>query len=258
MNIWDKFSLKDKVSIITGGARGLGKAMALSLAQAGSNIVIADVDLAAAESTAADLAQEGVRALGVKVDVTSADEVQKMVDAVTNEFGTIDVLFNNAGIAQWVPLEEMRFEDWSRIMKVNLDSMFLVSQAVGKVMIAQKKGSIINTASMSGLIVNTPQPQTAYNVSKAGVIMFTKSLAVEWAPHNVRVNAIAPGYMETEMTGQFRQEHAQKVDFWMDLTPMHRMGQPHELGGLAVFLASEASSFSTGGVYVADGGYSLT
>jgi NAD(P)-dependent dehydrogenase (short-subunit alcohol dehydrogenase family) len=151
----------------------------------------------------------------------------------------------------------MSLEDWKRMMSVNLDSVFIMSKAVGKIMIRQQSGSIVNTSSMSGVIVNTPQSQAAYNVSKAGVIMLTKSLAVEWAKHNIRVNTIAPGYMETEMIEQFRAEHKDKIDLWTGLTPMKRMGRPQELGGLAVYLASDASSYVTGAVCLIDGGYSI-
>ena len=249
--------MKDKVTIITGGARGLGKAMALSLAQAGSNMVIVDLDLEAAQQTATALAAEGVRTLALKADVTNQAGVDEMVDELMRQFGRIDVLFNNAGIAQWVNAEEMSLNDWKRIMSVNLDSVFIMSRAVGKVMIRQQRGSIVNTSSMSGVIVNTPQSQAAYNVSKAGVIMLTKSLAFEWAKHNIRVNTIAPGYMETEMIEQFRAEHKDKIDLWTSLTPMNRMGRPDELGGLAVYLASDASSYVTGAVCLIDGGYSI-
>jgi len=257
MNILERFSLKDKVTIMTGGARGLGKAMALSLAQAGSNIVVVDLDLETAQQTAGAIASEGVRTLALKVDVTNQAEVEEMVDEIVRQFGRIDVLFNNAGIAQWVNAEEMSFEDWKRIMSVNLDSVFIMSKAVGKVMIGQRQGSIVNTSSMSGVIVNTPQCQAAYNVSKAAVIMLTKSLAFEWAKYNIRVNTIAPGYMETEMIEQFRAEHKEKIDLWTSLTPMNRLGKPHELGGLAVYLASDASSYVTGAVCLIDGGYSI-
>jgi NAD(P)-dependent dehydrogenase (short-subunit alcohol dehydrogenase family) len=257
MNILEQFSLRNKVSIITGGARGLGKAMAQSLAQAGSDIVIADLDLETAKQTADWLTSEGGRTLAARVDVTDPADVDKMTDEILSKLGRIDVLFNNAGISQWVNIEEMSLEDWRRIMSVNLDSVFIVSKAVGKVMIKQGKGSIVNTSSMSGVIVNTPQSQAAYNVSKAGVIMLTKSLAFEWAKHNIRVNTIAPGYMETEMVGQFRVQHQDKIDLWNSLTPMNRMGKPHELGALAVYLASDASSYMTGAVCLIDGGYSI-
>ena len=242
---------------MTGGARGLGKAMAQSLAQVGSDIVIADLDLETAQQTADSLASEGSRTLAVRVDVTDPADVDKMTEEILSKLGRIDVLFNNAGISQWVNIEEMSLEDWRRMMSVNLDSVFIVSKAVGKVMIKQGKGSIVNTSSMSGVVVNTPQCQAAYNVSKAGVIMLTKSLAVEWAKHNIRVNTIAPGYMETEMVGQFKAQHQDKIDFWTSLTPMSRMGKPHELGPLAVYLASDASSYMTGAVCLIDGGYTI-
>ena len=257
MNILEQFSLRNKVTIVTGAARGLGKAMAQSLAQAGSDIVIADLDLDAAKQTANFLASEGGRTLAVRVDVTDPADVDKMTDEILSKLGRIDVLFNNAGISQWVNIEEMSLEDWRRMMSVNLDSVFIVSKAVGKIMMKQGKGAIVNTSSMSGVVVNTPQCQAAYNVSKAGVIMLTKSLASEWAKHNIRVNTIAPGYMETEMVEQFRTQHKDKIDLWTSLTPMNRMGKPHELGALAVYLASDASSYMTGAVCLIDGGYSI-
>src|SRR6478736_3322786 len=169
MNILEQFSLRDRVTIMTGGARGLGKAMALSLAQAGSQIVIIDLDLETAQETAEIIAAEGVRTLALKGDITDQAQVDEMVNDVVERFGRIDVLFNNAGISQWVNAEDMSFEDWRRIMSVNLDSVFIMSKAVGKVMIRQTKGAIVNTSSMSGVIVNTPQCQAAYNVSKAAV-----------------------------------------------------------------------------------------
>ena len=255
MSIMDQFALTGNVTIVTGGARGLGKAMATALAQVGSNIVIADLDLEEAQKTAGELQEEGVEALALKADITQPEQVEQMVAAVTEKFGRIDVLINNAGIAAHVKLEEMDYSQWTKIMDVNLNSVFLVSKAVGKVMIQQKRGSIINISSMSGIIVNIPQCQAAYNVSKAGVIMLTKSLAVEWAQHNIRVNTIAPGYMKTELTKPFFEGDSGMVKQWIDLTPMQRPGNPPELGGIAVYLASEASSFATGGVFVIDGGY---
>jgi NAD(P)-dependent dehydrogenase (short-subunit alcohol dehydrogenase family) len=257
MSIMDKFALHGNVAVVTGGARGLGKAMATALAQAGSNIVIPDLDLEEAQKTAGELQKEGVEAMALRVDVTQPEQVEQMVSTIVEKFARIDVLINNAGIAMHVKLEEMDYRDWSKIMDVNLNSVFLVSKAVGKVMIQQKKGSIINISSMSGIIVNTPQAQAAYNVSKAGVIMLTRSLAVEWAPHNIRVNTIAPGYMKTELTRPFFEGNSEMVKQWIEMTPMKRPGNPPELEGIALYLASDASSFATGGVFVVDGGYSL-
>jgi NAD(P)-dependent dehydrogenase (short-subunit alcohol dehydrogenase family) len=256
MSIMEKFNLKDNVAIVTGGAQGLGKAMATALAQAGSHIVIADIDMKEAQRTANDLQKEGViEAIAIQVDVTQPEQVEHMVNATMEKFNRIDVLFNNAGIAMHVKIEDMDFHDWSKIMDVNLHSVFLVSKAVGKIMIKQKRGSIINISSMSGIIVNTPQCQAAYNTSKAAVIMLTKSLAAEWAQHNIRVNTIAPGYIKTELTRPFFEGNSEMVKQWVDLTPMKRPGNPEELQGIALYLASDASSFATGGVFVIDGGY---
>ena len=257
MSIMEKFALNGNVAIVTGGARGLGKAMANALAQAGSNLVIADIDLEEAQKTASELQKEGVEAIALQADVTQPEQIEQMINVIVEKFGKIDVLINNAGIALHVKLEDMDFHDWSKIMDVNLNSVFLMCKAVGKIMIKQQKGSIINISSMSGIIVNTPQCQAAYNTSKAGVIMLTKSLAVEWAQHNIRVNTIAPGYMKTELTRPFFEGNSDMVKQWIDMTPMKRPGNPPELEGIAVYLASDASSFATGGVFVIDGGYSL-
>ncbi|MED4073691.1 SDR family NAD(P)-dependent oxidoreductase [Priestia endophytica] len=256
MKVLDKFNLKDKVSIVTGGAMGLGKEMSRALAQAGSNIVIADLNFEEAAKTANEFQKnEGIKAIPVRMDVTEEDQVNDMVNTVLNQFGKIDVLFNNAGITNLEKAENTSFEDWYKVININLNGVFLVSKAVGKVMIKQKKGSIINISSMSGIIANTPQCQASYNTSKAGVIMLSKSLALEWAQHNIRVNTIAPGYMKTELTKSYFEENSDMVKTWIDLTPMKRPGIPEELGGIALYLASEASSFVTGSVYTVDGGY---
>ncbi|XID93487.1 SDR family NAD(P)-dependent oxidoreductase [Paenibacillaceae bacterium WGS1546] len=257
MKVSDKFRLDGRVSIVTGGAVGLGKAMAQGLAQAGSHLVIADLNLEAAERTAAELRLEGVDAIAVRTDVTDPDRVRGMVDASLERFGRIDALINNAGITVHVPIEEMRLEDWQNVMNVNLTSVFLVSREVGKAMIARGGGAIVNISSMSGLVSNVPQHQAAYNTSKAGVVMLTKSMASEWARYNIRVNAIAPGYMKTEMTAPYFEENGAMVKEWMSMTPLSRPGTPDELQGIAVYLASDASSYATGGVFVVDGGYTI-
>ncbi|MFC4599489.1 SDR family NAD(P)-dependent oxidoreductase [Cohnella hongkongensis] len=257
MKVSDKFRLDGRVSIVTGGAVGLGKAMAQGLAQAGSHLVIADLRLEAAEKTAAELRLEGVDAIAVRADVTDPASVRALADAARERFGRIDALFNNAGITLHVPVEEMRLEDWQNVMNVNLTSVFLVSREIGKTMIAQGGGAIVNISSMSGLVSNVPQHQAAYNVSKAGVIMLTKSMASEWARYGIRVNTIAPGYMKTEMTAPYFDENGDMVRTWMGGTPMGRPGTPDELQGIAVYLASDASSYATGGVFVIDGGYTI-
>lgn len=256
MKILDKYNLKNQVSIVTGAATGLGKAMATALAQAGSNIVIADINQQQADETAKELRQEeGIEAIAVQMDVTKEEQVEEMVKKVTNHFGKIDILFNNAGIVINEKAEETSLENWKKVIDINLNGVFIVSKAVGKQMIKQQKGSIVNISSMSGIIVNTPQCQASYNASKAGVIMLTKSLAMEWAPHNIKVNTIAPGYMKTELTKPFFESGEGMTKTWMDMTPMGRPGNPEELGGIALYLASEASSFVTGSVFTIDGGY---
>ncbi|NHN30511.1 SDR family oxidoreductase [Paenibacillus agricola] len=256
MSIKDKFNLQQYTTIITGGAVGLGKAMAGALAEMGSNLVIADMNKANAESTAEELrTQYGIRVHVVEADVCSPEDVLRVQEETIREFGRIDVLINNAGIVRNAKAEDMSYKDWSDVLNVNLNGVFLMSQCIGRVMIQQQKGSIINISSMSGLIVNTPQCQIAYNVSKAGVISLTKTLAAEWAPHGIRVNTIAPGYMKTELTEPFFKEGGALIERWMGMTPMGRPGLPDELQGIAVYLASEASSYTTGGVFTVDGGY---
>lgn len=256
MNILEQFRLDGKVAIVTGGAMGLGQAMATALAQAGADIVIADIQEDVAKATATTIREtEGVQATSLKVDVTNPDDVQKMVDDVVNEFGKIDILINNAGMTINAKAEEMTYEQWNKVINLNLNGVFLVAQAVGRQMIKQGYGNIINTSSMSGLVANKPQEQCSYNASKAGVIMLTKSLAMEWSKYNIKVNTIAPGYMKTELTKPFFEQGGAMIDDWMGFTPMGRPGLPEELGGIVVYLASEASSFAQGSVFTIDGGY---
>ncbi|WP_204180502.1 MULTISPECIES: glucose 1-dehydrogenase [unclassified Staphylococcus] len=255
-NILEQFKLDGKVAIVTGGAMGLGKAMATALAQAGANIVIADINEAVANDTAQEIREtESVEAIALKVDVTNPDAVNQMVEEVTKQFNKIDILVNNAGMTINAKAEEMSFEDWNKVINLNLNGIFLVAQSVGRVMIKQGYGSIINTSSMSGLIANKPQEQYSYNASKAGVIMLTKSLAMEWSKYNIKVNTIAPGYMKTELTKPFFDQGGSMIEDWMGFTPMGRPGTPNELGGIVVYLASDASSFAQGSVFTIDGGY---
>lgn len=255
-NILEQFKLDGKVAIVTGGAMGLGKAMATALAQAGADIVIADINEEIADNTAKEISEtENVEAIALKVDVTNPDAVNQMVEEVTKQFNKIDILVNNAGMTINAKAEEMSFEDWNKVINLNLNGIFLVAQSVGRVMIKQGYGSIINTSSMSGLIANKPQEQCSYNASKAGVIMLTKSLAMEWSKYNIKVNTIAPGYMKTELTKPFFDQGGEMIEDWMVFTPMGRPGTPNELGGIVVYLASDASSFAQGSVFTIDGGY---
>ncbi|ARK32483.1 SDR family NAD(P)-dependent oxidoreductase [Halalkalibacter krulwichiae] len=250
------FDLSGKTAIITGASRGLGREMANALAQQGANIVAADLNLNDVEQAAGELKQEhNVEALAVQVDVTNEDEVEKLIESTVERFGKIDIVINNAGICQKIKAEEMSLKDWNKTMEVNVNGVFLVSKLAGVKMMETGGGSIINIASMSSFIANT-EAQCAYNTSKAAVAMMTKCLANEWVSHNIRVNAIAPGYMETDMAKPLFAEGGE-LRHVLDYIPMKRLGKPFELGGLAIYLASEASSYATGSVFVVDGGYTI-
>jgi NAD(P)-dependent dehydrogenase (short-subunit alcohol dehydrogenase family) len=249
------FDLSGSVAIVTGGARGLGKIIALALADAGADVVIADILTSLAEDVVKEIEARGNRALGVKLDVTSVNDVQEMVEKVTNHFGSIDILINNAGIQCISAAEDFALEDWTRVVNINLTGVFLCCQAVGKVMINRKKGKIINISSLFGTI-GSPHGAAAYNSSKGGVINLTKSLAVEWGKHNINVNAIAPGIIETELTRK-RLEDKEYFDLWIDRTPLERIGKPEDLSGAIIYLSSAASDFVTGNTIMIDGGYKV-
>jgi NAD(P)-dependent dehydrogenase (short-subunit alcohol dehydrogenase family) len=254
--VLDKFSLDGQVGIVTGGGQGLGKVFCHAFAEAGAVVVVAEINPETGPQTAQEVKRKGRRALFIETDVSDRASVRQMVDRTLAELGQIDFLMNNAGITMWEEVEEVSEKDWRAVLDVNLNGVFFCSQAVGQHMIERGSGRIINIASMSGLIVNRPQGQASYNTSKAAVIHLTKSLAAEWAPHNIRVNAIAPGYMATAMAQPFFDD-PEYGDVWIEAIPMKRPGEPEELGPAAVFLASEASSYVTGAVLVVDGGFTL-
>lgn len=254
MNVLSMFDLKGEKAIVTGGGQGLGREMALALAEAGADVAVVQRRVGVAEQTAEEIRKLGRDSFAMKVDVSKTEDVRNMVAVAKDRFGEIDILINNAGIAHHVPAAELSEEDWDRMIDINLKGVFLGSQMVGREMIKQRKGSIINIASMSGFIVNRPQPQAHYNTAKAGIVMLTKSLAMEWAKYNIRVNAIAPGYIKTPLLAQ-NLGPGKIGEEWVKLTPMGRLGEPFELKGLALFLASKASSFVTGTTIVIDGGY---
>ena len=195
-----------------------------------------------------------MKAIAVKADVTVPAEVEAMMKTILKAFGTVDVAFNNAGTAVVEKAEEMSYENLTKVINVNLFGLFLTAQAAARVMIAKKKGSIINMASMSAHVVNVPQQTANYNASKAGVVQLSKCLAVEWAPHNVRVNSISPGYTRTELAESFSEA---LITQWVERIPMKRMAKPEELQGVVLFLASDASSYCTGTDIIVDGGYTL-
>ena len=254
MGIIERMRLDGKVSFITGGARGIGKAIAPAIAEAGSDVAIIDLDMEEAEKTAKEIEMLGVKAIAIQADVTKEEEVDHMMQIILDTFGKLDVAFCNAGICMNIPADEMTYEQWKKVIDINLNGIFLSSQAAAKVMLKQKKGSIINTASMSGHIVNVPQPQCSYNASKAGVIMLTKSMAVEFAKKGVRVNSISPGYIGTELTLQ-SPTLKPLIEQWNEMAPLGRMGRPDELQAIAVYLAGDTSDFTTGSDFVIDGAF---
>lgn len=254
--ILDKFLLTGQVGIVTGGGQGLGKVFCHAFAEAGADIVVAEINESTGPVTVDEVISKGRRALFIPTDVRDPESVTAMVNQTLATFGRIDFLMNNAGIVHHLEVEKVALSDWQNVLDVNLNGVFLCSQIVGRHMIQRQQGCIINIASMSGLIVNFPQCQASYNASKAAVIHLTKTLAAEWAPHNVRVNAIAPGYMGTEMAKPFFDD-PEFGGAWIKAIPMGRPGEPEELGPVAVFLASQASSYITGATIVVDGGYTV-
>jgi NAD(P)-dependent dehydrogenase (short-subunit alcohol dehydrogenase family) len=257
MGILDKFSLAGKTALVTGAGRGLGQGMALALAEAGADIAIAELDLAAAEETGSLVRQRGRKALAFKADVTDFEGVQAMFASVVAEWGRFDILVNNAGYAQPVSALEMSVQDWEKMLAVDLKGVFLCCKAVAPHMIRQGGGKIVNIASMSSLHVNRDADYCHYNAAKAGVVMLTKSLAVEWARHQIYVNAISPGYCRTPGNA-VRSDNPAIRAIRVDQGVIKRYGQAYEdLGGAVVYLSSDASSFTTGCNLVVDGGYSL-
>ncbi|MBV8815734.1 MAG: SDR family oxidoreductase [Verrucomicrobia bacterium] len=249
MNYSPLTPLDGRVAVVTGGARGIGFESAKALHECGAQVIIVDINRELGPKAAAELEADFFPA-----DLTKSDQVTKLAADILAKYQHIDIAFNNAGIAVNVPSEECTDDQWHQVININLNAVFYCCRELGKVMLKQGKGSIINTASMSGVISNFPQPQSAYNTSKAGVIMLTKSLAGEWAKRGVRVNSISPGYIGTEMT-KLGMSQSDWYKYWLDMTPMGRVGEPSEVAAVVVFLASDASSFFTGSNLIVDGGY---
>jgi NAD(P)-dependent dehydrogenase (short-subunit alcohol dehydrogenase family) len=254
VNVRQLFDLTGRVAIVTGGSIGLGRQMAEGLAEMGAHLVLCARKQERCHQAAQDLQQLGVKAIALSCDVKSPASIQAMVDATVSQFGRIDVLINNAGISWGAPVEEMRLEDWNKVIETNLTGTFLCAQAVGKVMIRQSRGKIINIASVAGL-GGAPAELAAigYHASKGGVISFTKDLACKWAVHNIQVNSIAPGWFPTHMSSRVLEHHR---ELFLSHIPLRRFGNEHDLKGAAVFLASDASNYVTGHVLVVDGGQS--
>jgi sorbose reductase len=253
MNVLEMFDLHGKRALVTGASTGIGKKVALAYVQAGAEVAIAARHSEVLEETAAELTAAGGKVVPVPCDVTQPHQVSRMLDRVTAELGGIDIAVCNAGIISFVPMLDMRLDEFQHIQNTNVTGVFLTAQAAARAMVRQGQGGvIINTASMSGRIINIPQQVGHYCASKAAVIHLTKAMAVEFAPHKIRVNSVSPGYILTELVEPYADYHAR----WEPKIPMGRLGQPEELAGLYLYLASEASSYMTGSDVVIDGGYS--
>jgi NAD(P)-dependent dehydrogenase (short-subunit alcohol dehydrogenase family) len=251
MSVSELFSIQGKKAVVTGAGRGIGKVLALALGEAGCDVSIIDINLENAIMVAADIEKMGCRALALKADVTRATEIKKAFEDIVREFGRLDICVNNAGVCINEAAEETPEEHYDQIVDTNLKGVFLCCQEAAKTMLPQKSGSIINIASMSGTISNFPQKHAHYNASKAGVILLSKCLAVEWAPYSVRVNTLSPGYTRTELTGASKHLWSQ----WETLIPIKRLAEPKEFIGAVIYLASDASSYTTGSDIIVDGGY---
>lgn len=250
--ILDKFSLKGKVGIVTGASRGIGRGIAMGLAEAGADLVLVGRVPETIERVAKEVEGVGRKALAVVGDTSKEEDVRRVVDETLKAFGKVDILVNAAGVTSRAAAEDFPAAEWDRIMGVNLRGAYLMSVAVGREMIKQRSGKVIHIASI-GSYIGIPNA-SAYVASKGGVSQYTKNLAVEWAKYNIQVNAIAPGYIETDMTRPLKQ-NPERNEWVLMRTPAKRWGQPEDLAGAAVFLASAASDFVTGHILDVDGGF---
>jgi len=251
----DLMSLKNKVAIITGAKRGMGKTHALSLAKVGAKVVVADISLEDCEAVVTEIKDAKGEAMAVKCDVSKKEEVDEMIKKTTEKWGKIDILVNNAGICQFKPFLELTEEEWDKTININLKGYFLCAQACAKEMVKQKSGAIVNIASIAMGQVGVGFPAiTHYCASKGGIVAMTEAMALELAPFNIRVNAVAPGAIDTPMASSTTQD-PKVLEGTLSRIPLHRMGKPEEVSSLVLFLTSDASSYMTGSTVVIDGGW---
>ncbi|AMK24348.1 MULTISPECIES: SDR family NAD(P)-dependent oxidoreductase [unclassified Sphingobium] len=253
----ERFRLDGRKAVVTGGGRGIGAEISRALAEAGAEVVIVDIDAETAERSASALNAAGLAAHHRQADLSDADRVEALAEDIAGAIGVVDILVNNAGIVLVSDPLETSVEDWKRTMEVNTDAVYYCSKAFGRRMKDKGAGAIVNIGSLAGFVATRPQNPVAYATSKGAVHMLTKSLAVAFAPHGIRVNAVAPSYVASDMIDPEKAsgEFAEWYRIWMDMTPMARLGQPHEIASAVLFLASEAASFCTGVVLPVDGGY---
>jgi len=256
MHVKELFDLTGKVAIVTGGGRGLGEQIAKGFAEAGANVVLCSRNENACKEVSEELKSIGVESLAFKCDVTNPEDVQNVVNQTQEKFGRIDILVNNSGASWGAPAEDMPLEAWHKVLNVNVTGTFIMSQAVGKIMLAQNEGKIINIASVAGLQGTNPKYLDAvgYSASKGAVVNLTRDLAVKWGSRGVHVNAIAPGFFPTKMSKDVIAHGGEDI---LEGTPLRKFGSENDLKGAALFLAAPASDFVTGAILVVDGGSSV-
>ena len=251
----EKYNLEGKIVVINGGARNIGYACAEAFSECGATVALTDINPIVKDS-AKSLKKFGKNCSGHIVDLTDSKHVDETAKEILNIYKSIDIVVNNAGIARNTPAEEISDSEWLEVMDINVNSIYWCCRAFGKIMLSQNGGSIVNVGSMSGIISNKPQPQVHYNASKAAVHMATKSLAGEWANKGIRVNAVAPTYIATDMTKEGMKKK-EWLNSWLEMTPMNRVGECDEIASAVLFLGSNASSLITGSVLVVDAGYTV-